>query len=305
MNQEAARQEQTDGASRPRFGVMISTLGTRPELRELLQSLATQTEPPHAVGIADQGTSTLVADVVREFESRLPIHLTRTGSRGLSAGRNDAINASPSDITHYLFPNDTSTYPERLLEELGEHLGGADVCAMSYVDSLGVRNAAPAARPPDLTLAEVFSIIEAGMAVSARRLLEVGGFDEMIGTGSSGKRQSGEGTDLLLRMMQRGPLSVRWLPELRVTGVTQGYGLSQSAEASKARRYGYGYGYILQHWRFPVGRRIRAVIGPIILSLRRQLRWRVGVQSALGRLDGLIAAMRETTRRPDALGRDR
>lgn len=273
-----------------RFCVVISTLGTRPELRRLLQSLEAQSVAPLSVGIADQGTSDLVERLLREFERRLPLFVVRTGRRGLSAGRNDVIAAAPDGTTHFTFPNDTSFYGETFLADLAKRIGRADVAAVSYIDSDGVRNRLPRSGIRELTRQEVFSLIEPGTVVRAERLRDVGGFDEMVGTGSPSLRQSGEGTDLLLRMMTCAPVRVAWLPELAIRGVPQSFGLSHEAERKKARGYGYGYGYLLQRWHFPLGKRVRALIGPVLLAATRRLRWEVGFATSLGRFEGMRAA---------------
>lgn len=279
------------------FCVVISTLGRRDELRRLLQSLAAQSVRPASVGIADQSESDRVERIVEEFADDLPIFVVKTGRRGLSRGRNDVIAASPPCITHFLFPNDTSHYGPEFLSALVGQLDDADVIALNYEDSDGPRvmwRSVRAGEVTELRVRDVFSLIEPGMVVRAERLLSVGGFDESIGTGSASPRQSGEGTDLLLRMLDRAPVRVKWLPGLVVHGVPQGHGLTRAAESRKAYGYGYGYGFLLQERRFSKLRRMRSLIGPLALSAVGRQPWRVGIATACGRLKGMCAARRRT-----------
>lgn len=274
-----------------RICVVVSTLGARPELRDLLASIAAQRDDVFQVGIADQGASGLVAEIVREFEA-LPLFVVRTGRRGLSAGRNDVIRAADPGATHFVFPNDTSWYPPEFFARLKHAIETADVGAFSYEDEDGPRQRFRRGGAGNFERSDVFDVIEAGMALSASRARAVGGFDESIGTGSASRRQSGEGTDLLLRVLDDGPAEITWLPGLAIRGVRQNYRLDPAVEARKARGYGFGYGYLLAQWRFPARRLLRASAGPLVHALLGKGHWRVAFATTAGRVEGIVAARR-------------
>ena len=106
------------------------------------------------------------------------------------------------------------------------------------------------------------------------------GFDEEIGTGARTPWQSGEGTDLLLRVLDRRPLLVRWLPQVTVTGVRQAHGLTESEARRKLRAYGRGFGYVAARhalpWRFHLVH-LAALSVKSVLRPRREgsrMRWR-------------------------------
>lgn len=272
------------------IGVVISTLGTRSELTELLESLCAQTRIPTFVGIADQGTSQLVAELEEQFRDRLPLVVVRTGRRGLSAGRNDVIRLAPSRVTHFIFPNDTSRYPADFVGGLVNDLDGVDVGAISYVDDDGPRHRFTSSEVETLRQRDVFKIIEPGMVLRASRVRDAGGFDESIGTGAASPRQSGEGTDLILRMMCAAPVPVRWLPQHVVGGVRQSYGMTSEEAAKKASGYAYGYGFLLRQWRFPLVTRWRALSGPTARALAGDSSWAITKATTIGRLRGMRAA---------------
>lgn len=282
------------GTTGVKLCVVVSTLGDRTELRRLMESIARQTVPPYAVGIVDQRMTSLVSEIVADFRERLRIFVVESTEPGLSAGRNDVMRKAPVEVTHFIFPNDTSTYPPTLFERLVAPLAASDVVAMNYVDEDGPRTRIAGQMDGPLTKASVFAIIEPGMAIRASRLLEVGGFDPGVGTGSASRRQSGEGTDVLLRMAQAAPLRIRWRPDLIVNGVRQGYGLSAVQVRIKERAYGFGYGYLLGEWGFPLTYKVRALAGPSRRALSRSSG--LSVRAALASTAGRFAGIREGRR---------
>lgn len=262
--------------------IVVSTTGRVAYLRRLLDSLSDQEFKCFAIGICDQSGEGAVAPLIDEYKGRLRIFET-TSERGLSAGRNSVLRAAPAESTHFLFPNDSTYYEKDFLHQIRERHCAADIAAFSYVDQLGVRYKFDSGQY-QLDLRNVWKIIEAGMLVS-RRVLGSSRFDEAVGTGSPSPWQSGEGTDLLLRLLTHEP-SVHWNPELRVYGVTQDVGLSEAARRRKLRIYGRGYGYIHRKWNYPVHRRVLICVGPVIRAIVRG-GFLDAWSSSLGRFEGV------------------
>ena len=279
--------------------VVISSLGKTDRFRLLLASLAAQTRHDFVVGVCDQSSDGSVTAAVREFGAEL-IMFTVASSRGLSRGRNEVIRHADPRVTHFMFPNDTSTLPKTFVADLYERHQDADVLAVSYLDGGVPRRAFPVSHA-ELDAENVWQIIEPGMVLS-RTALEIGGpFDEELGTGAPSPWQSGEGTHLLLGLRGR-PLTVHWDPGLAVLGVPEDYSLTATERRAKLRAYGRGYGYVLSTWNYPLTRRVKAIGGPILRAALNNSGKALfdSLYASTGRLEGVIGGARERRRRPDS-----
>ncbi|TQJ38076.1 glycosyl transferase family 2 [Arthrobacter sp. SLBN-112] len=267
--------------------VVVSSIGKTERLVNLLDSLLYQTDRDFTVGICDQSNNASVRVLAKEYQQRLKI-FTTTSARGLSAGRNSVIRAAPSEASHFIFPNDTSAFPTTLIAGLRRKHFDADVVVLSYLD-----NDAPRYRFNDgiynLDVKNVWRVIEPAMVLSRNAVEVAGGFDELLGTGCPSPWQSGEGTDLLLKLVDK-ELSVHWDNELKVVGVSESYGLDRKKYLVKLRGYGRGYGRIHSKWSYSLLRRVRICVAPWIRCLMRNSS--IGVAEAaavsLGRFEGLI-----------------
>lgn len=267
--------------------VVVSSLGQTDRLRDLLVSLDSQQCRDFAVVVCDQSPESSVTEICSEFRGSMKMIVT-TSRTGLSLGRNTALTAAPEESTHFMFPNDTSSLPPTLIGDLVELHDEADIVVLSYVDDNGVRYRFPASRE-DLDFSNVWRAIEAGTVVSRRLIDHTGGFDLNLGTGSSGPWQSGEGTDLLIRAMSIRP-KVHWAPELRVSGVTQDFGLDRTLRRQKLRAYGRGYGRVLSKWKYPLHERCKACLGAFVRAAdpRNQITFVDAVYTSIGRLEGVL-----------------
>ncbi|MGN6408292.1 MAG: glycosyltransferase family 2 protein [Curtobacterium sp.] len=275
----------SDAHAAVRFGVAISTVGARAGLAELLDDLAQQTLPPARVVVADQSGGRV------QLPSGLPLRLDRIDSAGgLSAGRNAAVAELGSEVDYLVFPNDTSRLPRDLLERLAAVVPGHDVAALTYLNPDGPRyrfEAGPRLLDPE----NVWQIIEPAMALSVGAMQRAGAFDVGLGTGSAGPFQSGEGTDLLLRLIRDRPTSCLFLPDLAVLGPTEGEGLSPRDRRRKLRGYARGYGRVLRLHRYGALRLARSVAGALTLPVRSPERFGLldGLRIAVGRVAGYAA----------------
>jgi len=278
--------------------VVISSLGKTERLNELLKSLAAQTCADFVVGVCDQSTDGSVSRTVQEFSTELEA-FTVTSSRGLSRGRNAVIMRADDRITHFMFPNDTSTLPSTFVADFYERHGDADVVAVSYLDGGIPRHVFPASKA-GLEEENVWQIIEPGMLLSRTAIDMAGGFDEDLGTGARTPWQSGEGTHLLLSLRGR-QVTVHWDPGLTVLGVPEDYSLNASERRAKLRAYGRGYGYVLSTWGYPLSRRMKAVGGPVVRAVRGKSGKALvdAVYASTGRAEGVIGGMRDRGRRQE------
>jgi hypothetical protein len=119
-----------------------------------------------------------------------------------------------------------------------------------------------------------------------------GGLDETIGTGAPGPAQSGEESDLLLRLLDRG-VRVRYDPELVVHN-DEPRDRVDAGFVGKMGRYGVGQGYLWRRHRLSplllgglVARKGVAV--PVRLVRRQWLLARADLAWARGCVAGYLA----------------
>ncbi|MDH6180223.1 hypothetical protein M2152_000405 [Microbacteriaceae bacterium SG_E_30_P1] len=300
-----------DSGSAPasRIGVVISTLGRAASLQHLLEDLAAQTRPPAIVIVCDQSTfadgsaagELSVEAVCGRFAAVLPLERV-TSQRGLSRGRNAGVAALAGRADYVFFPNDTSRVASDFFARFTPD-ENAQIVAGHYRDDAGVRRDFPAETVP-VSKGNVWRVMEAAMLVRVDAVLAAGGFDEHLGSGADSPWQSGEGTDLLLRMSASGA-RVHFDPDLEVRGVRETDGLDGAARRRKLRAYGRGYGHILREWDFGARRAWAAVLGGLTLGVRQPGRFSVGdgLVVGLGRAEGVMNRLLGDARRTTAVDR--
>jgi hypothetical protein len=268
----------------------LSSVGRTDRLRACLESLAELAGDNCVVGVCDQSRDGSVTALAATVLHGKPWFGTTSGP-GLSAGRNAIIAAAPNDVTHFSFPNDTSSFPTDFVARVLS-FASFDVLVASYVNSGSVRYRFRAGMRP-LTRRNVWRALEPATILSAAFIERFGSFDEGLGTGSAGPFQSGEGTDLLLRAVPSA-VETAWVPDLCVFGVVEGHGLTLAQLYAKRRGYGRGYGFLLRRHEFSWGFRVKALIAPLAKGLLgfRLTSFRIGLETALGRLEGLKAGKR-------------
>lgn len=278
-------------STQPRIGVAVTTVGRWDELRNLLDDLSRQSEPPHAIAIAhhDIEQAGRLAELAREFADRLVISTVVT-PRGISNGRNGAAALFDDDVDWVWFPNDNSRVEEDFLERVAQHLGPTTtVCAFRVVDREGPRNTLA---PPGslLTRRNVWGAIEAATMIRRRDFLRVGGFDPSMGTGAETPWQAGEGTDLMLRLSSLDGFSVKWVPDIVIQAQTEFAHLPPSERSRKLRSYGRGVGFVYRRWDYPLWQKLRFVLGGVLAPLRnpKKFRPRDGIALGVGRAEGVL-----------------
>jgi hypothetical protein len=279
----------------PRVGLAVATLG-RQTLTPLLISAAGSSGPPSVVAVANQSGRPLDMPSV---ELPFPVRVVESEG-GVSRGRNDAVRALDGDAEVVGFPNDDSTYPEHTLRAVAEAFSAPDQPAA--VSGALIEGDRPRFKLPSIgpvTRTTVWRAIEPAMFTSLASFLAVGGFREDLGTGCPTPWQSGEGTDLLLRLLQAGE-AVMSRPDLGVNGTNERRNLTADGLVSKHRRYARGTGYIYRIHRYPMHARLRILVAPwlratghdavLVVSLR------IALARSLGRLEGLLAHPLPNTR---------
>jgi hypothetical protein len=273
----------------PTIGLAITTIG-RPEIVRLLRSAASSSCPPTAVAVANQSGRTLAH---LEAEPQVMDVRTVPSRGGISAGRNDAVAALPSDVQILAFPNDDSRFPVQSLEQVAQGFRDhpeVDAVATSLLDFGRPRFRLPPAGSY-LNRLSVWRAVEPATFVRASAFAALGGFRGHLGAGAPTPWQSGEGTDLLLRLMERGG-QVLSRPDIAVLAEGERRGLSADELVAKHRMYARGTGYIYRTHRYPAYVRWRIVGGPWVhfawqgRDLRLSLR--IAMARSLGRVEGLL-----------------
>lgn len=274
------------------FGVVIASVGRWEPLHALLGDIAAQTLPPRMVVVAHHHSiddAPGLQGILAEFGKALTIRAVQC-ERGASNGRNAGAAALDPDVDWVIFPNDTSRLDPDFLARLALHcVGETTVCAVRLVDIEGDRNELPPAGT-SLDRRTVWGAIEPATALRCAEFIRAGGFDPSIGTGATTPWQSGEITDLLLRMSAMGLAKVAWIDDLAVHAMPEFSHLSAPERRRKLRNYGRGSGYLLRRWDYPRRDRFRHVVGGALMPLRNRDKFGLmdGAMLCLGRVEGVL-----------------
>jgi hypothetical protein len=288
------------GSHVPSIGLAVATLG-RPTLGRLLMSAARSSRHPSVVAVANQSGGPLDLPSV---ELPFPVRVVESEG-GASRGRNDAVRALDGDAEVVGFPNDDSSYPEQTLRAVAEAFSAPDepaAVACAFIEGDCPRFKLPPIGP--MTRTTVWRAIEPAMFTELARFLAIGGFREDLGTGCPTPWQSGEGTDLLLRLLQAGE-TVMSRPDFCVIGTSERRDLTADGLVLKHRRYARGTGYIYRIHRYPTHARLRILVAPWLRATGHDailaVSLRIALARSLGRLEGLVAHPLPTTRRENNL----
>jgi len=250
----------TNSETEVKICIAVSTIGKTDRFDLLLDSIQSQNSSSFVFGVCDQSTDSQVRERIHQREWAIPTFLTTSDAPGLSAGRNAVISSAPEDCTHFMFPNDTSTFGPNLIQQLSHEAINYDVVVMSYSDGQRPRYLFPQSTD-SLNKENIWLAIEPGTVLSSRLIHSVNGFDEHLGTGCDTPFQAGEGSDLLLRALPFTP-KAKWVPDLVIDGVPQAYSLSQKQRRNKQLMYGRGYAEVLRRHRYSSIRRTLSILAP-------------------------------------------
>jgi hypothetical protein len=274
-------------AALPRLGLAVTTIG-RPAIADLLTSIVRSSSWPVAITIANQSGRALPLD-----PGGYPFPVVVVPSTGgVSRGRNDAVAALEPDVDVIGFPNDDSTYDIdtcRAVQASFQATPAPSAIACRLVEQAGVRFPLPPAGTA-LDRRTVWRALEACTFIARGCFEEVGGFSLEIGSGGATPWGSGEGTDLLLRVMARGGQVVS-RPDIVVHGTGERRQLDDDQLVAKHRAYARGTGHVYRVHRYPLSSRLRILAGPWAHPTRHdpdlRVSLRLAVARSVGRFEGL------------------
>ncbi|WP_158673877.1 glycosyltransferase family 2 protein [Streptomyces klenkii] len=276
--------------SKPRVGIVVSTIGRPTSLQRLFASLEAQTFPVNTLVVADQSSTMETTSVAEAWASRLP--LTVVPSRGgLSQGRNDGLAAlPPCDIV--AFPDDDCWYaPNTVANAVEEIMTGCMMVSGRLVTPGDMKPSRVRFGSQPLTLGRrsIWThAVEAACFFRQEVFETYGVFNTELGVGCPTPWQSGEGTELLWRALNNGAL-LGYSPRITVFEEA-GADLSPAIYLRKTREYARGTGRVIRlhqnRWEFTA-----AVIRPAVRGFLNLLRLRVGtarlcLHTILGRCEG-------------------
>lgn len=276
----------------PRVGLALSTIG-RPHLAELLASAAASSQLPAAVAVADH---TPGQDLVVEGEHPFPVMVVPSLG-GVATGRNDAAAALAGHCDVLGFPNDDCLFPRTTVEQVAQAFSGPrppEVVAGRLLDPEGPRMRLPRTGSL-LDRRSVWRAIEPSMWVRQDVYAAAGGLREDLGTGADSPWQSGDGTELLLRVLAEGG-TVLSRPDITVLGRGERRDLAPDAFVAKHRAYARGTGYVYRLHDYPLRARTRLVLAPLVKAARHDpslpLSLRIALARTVGRVEGLTGRVR-------------
>jgi hypothetical protein len=284
----AASQPPTASTGTASFGIVVTTIGRVSPLEALLDSLLAQTSRPRSVAVCVQGNLADIQHMLLRRDDLAPLGVVVTTSdRGASLGRNVAARALDHTAEYLLFPNDTTIYPPDFLADLASRIGTSRAGCVTVVDEQGPKFTLPDDR---LSRDNAWNVILPGLVVRADVFDELGGFDEELGTGAATPWQSGEETDIVLRLLEQDrDAEFLWMGELSVGGISDSLALSMAERRRKLRGYGRGLGRVLVLHHYPVKNRARVLLGGLVFGLRHRAGFcpSDGWWVFLGRAEGL------------------
>jgi hypothetical protein len=232
-----------------KVSLIVATLGERPEdLSALLRSLTPQVDFISEVIVVDQHADPeIVPAQLRQFDSVLPIHLTRS-KRGLSRARNHGLPLATGSLV--AFPDDDCIYPDGLLEWVVNWFESNveyDILAVGVKDADGVLSGNR--WPQDFCEIRPINAFRTTFSSSLfllTDLAQASRFDVRLGVGSGTLYGSGEETDYVLRLL-RTPARGRFDRTRHVIHPRRDM-LSGGASTPRAQAYGFGMGHLLRRF---------------------------------------------------------
>ncbi len=278
----------------PVVSLVVSTKGRQHQLVQLLDSLDRQTFKDFELIIVEQNEKGLVAPLLKKQRKFAIRHIHTPSEQGLSRGRNRGIAEARGEVL--LFPDDDCWYPKRFIED------GLRIMFERKLDALTGRPTNEKGEPIQgrfeteaqwITPTNVWTTqIEWDAFWRRDLLIELAGYDEVIGVGAPSPWQSAEGQDLMLRALKKGARC--WYdPSINAHDAGVDRRRADAATIAKARAYGRGMGYVLRKQRLGAGVSTylfsRAIGGAMVAAITGRRRLALfHAATALGRLEGIV-----------------
>ena len=234
------------------FSILVTTQGRTHELAAFMRSLCQQGGVSCTLIAGMQETPTDPTSLIQNPPYAI-VHkaLPRLG---LSQARNALLTEATGDIL--ALADDDCLYPPDLLPAVAKFFKTHPRCAVLICDA-DCQKPTPQKRWQVLRKAPSYTLFFKRSAVT-----EIGPFDENMGIGADTPWQSGEETDFVLRIMERG-YQVWRIPAPRI----QHPDVLQTDSINTAKVIGYARGrmYLLQKHGFCLGFKILNILFPALI----------------------------------------
>lgn len=279
-----------------KISLIMATLGRVTEIKRLLESLERQTYRNFELIIVDQNKDNRLDALVSSFVKKMKIQHIKTGKCGLSFARNHGIQYIQGEII--AFPDDDCWYFPDTLEKV--------VNKFNDSPSLGCITGCPIDQDGNFLLPSVpktavfldnrriwHAAISITIFVKTKIVMDQSiRFDENLGVGADSPYGSGEETDFLLILLEKG-IKLKYFPDLQV-------GHPNKEQGKNRRRfktlysYGCGLGYVLKKHHAPFMQKLTVLIRPsggaLIALVTGKPYLAVGrIFTFIGRLRGLFS----------------
>lgn len=276
------------------FSLVVATVGRTDAFGRFLVSLRDQTYGDFDLIVVDQNSDDRLTPILATYESAFRILHLRSESRGASRARNLGLQRISGEAV--AFPDDDCLYPPDTLAAaarlLADHPEWDGLTGRSVDEGGRTSMGRFGERPGGLDKISAWARgIEYTIFLRAACVEETR-FDEELGVGAGTPWGAGEGTDLLLQLLERGAC-LHYDPDVVVVHPWRTPPYDERA-MRRAYSYGCGMGRTLKKHRMPPWFKAKWLIRPLggavlsLLSLRlpeAKYRWK----TFKGRLRGLLS----------------
>jgi len=287
--------------------LIVCTIGRSTKLARLLTSLNAQTRTSFELIVVDQSDSDEIEAALRSQGAGYAICHVRS-ARGLSRARNVGLRYARGDVVG--FPDDDCWYDKGVIEHVARFFKRPECAVLTgrTVDRDGIESVS--AHRAESGFVNRHNVFESGnsstLFARSAAIRDIGGFDETLGVGAATPFQSGEETDLLLRLMRKG---YTLCYDRAFTVHHDQTDDSPEVTLARIRAYSPGYGRVLRIHHYGPGylakRVSRAALrGAVCLVTGDQQGARQRYGWAMGSLRGFLAqpTAAHQSNRPDRAG---
>jgi glycosyltransferase involved in cell wall biosynthesis len=226
------------------ISLIIPTYGEAKEIHTLLDSLCSQTNQNFEVIIVDQNEDDHLIPIINHYQNKLTITHVKDPKKGVSRARNFGVPYCSGEIL--LWPDDDCWYPKTLIESIiriYQDYPNTDGMVGLLIDRETHRPSKwfPR-RTKKMSLLDAFRFGFEPLISFKKDAFETnGGYDEVVGIGSSSEWGAGEGTDIFIRAIKSQQLIL----------ITPDYSVYHPVEKSdpfnpnKTRSYSRGMGAVI------------------------------------------------------------
>lgn len=240
-----------------KFSILVTTRSRQREIINFLNSLEQQEYRDFEVLVADQNENNILEGQLQSFSFEyVYINIPPCG---ISEARNQLLNYATGDII--CLGDDDCLYQQDLLKKMASIIRASPSAAAFIMVPFKLffrKGTHPVSAQGAFHAAPSISIF-----FNAQFLNEIGKFDENIGIGAKTLWQSGEETDILVRIIKAGGLVLRCFDVIRPWHPN--VDLSKKSTFTKAYAYGMGRMYLLQKHNFSLFFKLFNILYPLIL----------------------------------------